>query len=189
MTRAVRYNGHHRSTLNMTPHPRDASVAIRPLRPDDLEFMWRMLARAAHVPDAEHDTFRSDPELARLLSGWGRRGDRGVLAHHRDGSPLGAAWLRDADPADAGLVTAVSAEDPELVIAVEPGHEGRGVGSRLLAAVLTMADDDETEAIALSVRADNPAVRLYERHGFGLVEQITNRVGGQSLVMRRERPA
>jgi ribosomal protein S18 acetylase RimI-like enzyme len=39
-------------------------------------------------------------------------------------------------------------------------------------------------AIVLSVRADNPARRLYERVGFVAVDEITNRVGGTSLVMK-----
>jgi hypothetical protein len=39
--------------------------------------------------------------------------------------------------------------------------------------------------VSLSVRADNPARRLYERAGFRPVagSDVTNRVGGTSLTM------
>ena len=37
--------------------------------------------------------------------------------------------------------------------------------------------------IQLNVREENPAVRLYERTGFQIIGDMTNRVGGRSLVM------
>jgi GNAT superfamily N-acetyltransferase len=77
------------------------------------------------------------------------------------------------------------AETPELAIAVAPEQLGTGVGTLLLARLL---DDARRihRAIALSVRADNPAKRLYERMGFVTVASITNRVGTESLLMRVE---
>ena len=39
-------------------------------------------------------------------------------------------------------------------------------------------------AIVLSVRANNPARSLYERLGFTVVAEITNRVGSRSLIMK-----
>ena len=42
------------------------------------------------------------------------------------------------------------------------------------------------DAVVLSVRDGNPAVRLYERHGFVTERRIENRAGGVSLAMRRE---
>jgi ribosomal protein S18 acetylase RimI-like enzyme len=38
-------------------------------------------------------------------------------------------------------------------------------------------------AISLSVRKDNPARRLYLRHGFTPVQEVQNRVGGRSETM------
>ena len=55
----------------------------------------------------------------------------------------------------------------------------------LLGALLDLARG-QFPAVALSVRASNPARRLYERHGFVVVDTITNRVGGQSFVMQAD---
>ena len=171
----------------MSASPSETNVELRPITVTDIDFLWRMLGRAAHVPVDELGTFRSDPEVARLLSDWSRPGDRGIIAEIA-GAEAGAAWLRDPVPSDEGLVTSVSSEHPELVISVVDGHEGSGLGSTLMAALLDLADADGTPAIVLSVRTYNPAVALYERHGFMITNEITNRVGSRSYVMKRTLP-
>ena len=43
--------------------------------------------------------------------------------------------------------------------------------------------------IVLSVRDNNPAVRLHQQHGFVSVGRVTNRVGSDPLKMIRSRTA
>ena len=82
-----------------------------------------------------------------------------------------------------GLGASFVADDvPELVIAVEDGCEGRGVGSRLLDGLLARSGD---RTIVLTARTTNPAIRLYERFGFERTAIITNRVGTPSVKMIR----
>jgi ribosomal-protein-alanine N-acetyltransferase len=73
-----------------------------------------------------------------------------------DGSLLGYAGLCDY-PDDAWVQT----------LAVAPGAQGRGIGSRLLTALLAEAERRRQRVVQLEVRAGNTvAQRLYERHGF-----------------------
>lgn len=52
-------------------------------------------------------------------------------------------------------------------LAVAPHAQGRGLGRRLLEALLAEAQRRGQHAVSLEVRADNePAQRLYARHGF-----------------------
>ena len=52
-------------------------------------------------------------------------------------------------------------------MAVAPAAQGRGLGARLLGALLEEAERRGQRTVSLEVRADNaPAQRLYERHGF-----------------------
>jgi ribosomal protein S18 acetylase RimI-like enzyme len=88
-------------------------------------------------------------------------------------------------PADWPLYRHVDNNIPELTIAVLPNYLGHGIGSVLLAALIEAAKACHP-AIALSVRQNNPAKRLYERCGFVPVATITNRLGGVSLVMKLE---
>jgi len=72
----------------------------------------------------------------------------------------------------AGLL--VSAPDADVqTLAVAPAAQGRGLGARLLAALVDQAAARGATAVLLEVRADNPrAVSLYLRGGF---EQIAVR--------------
>ena len=50
--------------------------------------------------------------------------------------------------------------------AIVPSKRGTGLGSELLDALLAQARADGYAAVSLSVEKDNPAVGLYDRHGF-----------------------
>ena len=128
---------------------------------------------------------KQNPDLAKYVQAWGQYGDVGVIAEQKK-TALGAAWLRlwSTDNRGYGYV----ADDiPELAIAVIPTMRGKGIGSALLEKLLSLAVT-QFPAISLSIRANNPALRLYERHGFLPVSgsEVTNRAGSVSLSMIRQ---
>lgn len=152
---------------------------------DDQPFLWQMLYYAAHMDESGEppESARANPELAPYVEGFGRRGDLGVIAlESATGAPAGAAWIRTM-PAAWPLYRFVAASTPELAIAVTPAHIGRGAGSLMIPCLLASAAA-LYPAVALSVRANNPAKSLYQRMGFTTVAEITNRVGGKSFIMR-----
>jgi GNAT superfamily N-acetyltransferase len=102
------------------------------------------------------------------MDGWLREGDAGVVAEE-EGRPIGAAWFRrfTADEPGYGFL---DESTPEISIAVDPGHRGRGVGTALLRALCERGVDDGIAALSLSVERANPARRLYGRLGFVEVE-------------------
>ncbi len=155
-------------------------VSVRPATSDDADFIGEMLAEAAHEPEVEVAT--DNPDLARYVEGWGREGDLGFLAD-RDGELVGAAWLRLLTGENRGFGY-VGDETPELAVAVRPEFRGEGIGTMLLGRLLEAAKARHPSA-SLSVRRDNPALRLYERMGFEAVEgsQSENWTGGESVIM------
>lgn len=164
-------------------------TAIRAIGRDDAEFLWEMLYWAAHVDEdagVTRDDIRLDPDLVGHVVDWGRDGDVGVIAEERDGA-VGAAWLRLFVPGVSDYSVYVDDRTPELVIAISPGLEGRGIGSLLLSALFDVADRLHPSTV-LSVRSTNPALRLYERFGYREVDRVTNRVGSQSIRMVRRSP-
>jgi len=157
------------------------SIHIRPLAQDDAHCLWEMLYQAIHIPAGAEPPSREivhAPELAHYVAGWGRPGDLGCLAVDAEGLLVGAAWLRRF-PADDPGYGFVDAATPELSMAVMPSWRGQGIGSRLLAALLDAAAECYP-AVSLNVQADNPALRLYRRFGFEVVED-----GGAWYTMRK----
>jgi len=170
------------------PYQPALTYTIRPVVPADEPILWDMLFYAANMAEdgaTSSNAARSHPYLAEFVEDWGRPHDLGVVAiGSADRHALGAAWLRRLNGVEKRYA-AVADDVPELAIAVAPVAIGQGIGGALLGALLDLARD-QFAAVALSVRANNPARRLYERHGFVVVDTITNRVGGQSFVMQVE---
>lgn len=160
-------------------------VEIQPVNETDLDFLWRMLYFASHSYEesgVESEHIRTNPDLVSYIED--RRGLPGVVAETKE-SLVGAAWLRGFRRDDASNPVCVDVSTPELAIAVLPPVQGRGVGSALLDSLIA-AMPDEIPAIVLSSRAENPAVRLYERQGFVIVGTFVNRVGTRSVKMVRD---
>lgn len=100
---------------------------------------------------------------------------------------LPSVRFRSAEPSDEpvhdhgyGFIDTVT---PELSIAVRPDARGCGIGTQLLRRLLQRADESY-DRVSLSVSAQNPAVRLYQRLGFASVTG-----DGASITMGRARPA
>ena len=123
------------------------------------------------------DEMLTQPELRRYVEGWGRVGDVAIVALDRRDEPVGAAWYRlfDAEGPGYGFV---AADMPELAIALYPECRGRHLGALLLGTLLQHARSNGLTAMSLSVARDNPARRLYARHGFEVVAEH-----GDSLTM------
>ena len=149
---------------------------IRPATGADQEFISDMQYEAFFVPPGEPPFPRSildEPHIVKYHVEFGaHRGDAGVIAETPDDRPVGAAWVRLVE--GYGFV---SADTPELGIAVVEDVRGSGIGTALLAALLELVP-----RCSLSVDTRNPAVRLYERAGFRTVRTE----GEHSAVMLRE---
>lgn len=157
---------------------------IRAANEADEAFLWEMLYQAIFVPEGSQPPSReiiNAPELARYVRNWGQSdSDNGFVAlDSRTGQAVGAAWMRLMTKENRGYGY-VDDETPELSIAILPEHRGRKVGTKLLRKLLEAADK-KYKSVCLSVSANNPAVRLYERIGFEIVDK-----SGNSLTMKRK---
>ena len=156
-------------------------MALRPAGPGDAPFLAEMLAAAAFWrPDGAGTVADAlaRPEIAHYVVGWPRSGDSGVVAEAA--RPVGAAWLRCFPEHDPGYGF-VSALTPELAMGVLPQWRGRGIGTRLLDALVVQARRTGLRTVSLSVERDNPARRLYARSGFRTVDDT----GGASTMLLR----
>ena len=142
-------------------------VRLRPAVAADLAFLADMLGEAAvWRPDKRSpsgEEAMADPHLAVYLEGWPRPGDVGVVAE--DGAPVAAAWYRTYTEERHGYGF-VADDVPELSIALVATHRRRGIGRRLLEALIAASEAQGHPALSLSVNHQNPARLLYESLGF-----------------------
>lgn len=145
---------------------------IRALTTADEPVLWEMLYQALQTSEGatSRDIIRK-PEFAGYVEGWGREGDTGFLAYDakHDDDLLGAVWLRSRTGEES---------TPELAFAVKPGLRKRGIGAALLT---QLVKTNPHHAISMRAAANNPAVRLYERFGFKIVNETPS-----AVTMRRE---
>ena len=134
---------------------------------NDVAFLRDMLRHAYYW--RWDDPVAAELPVYRYISGWGRPGDRSLIAI--DGfQPCGAAWYRLFKRGAPGYGF-VDEQTPELTIAVVPSQRGHGLGEELISVLLTQARSDGFAAISLSVEPENPALHLYEKHGFAPVAE------------------
>ena len=145
---------------------------IRKAGRGDVPFLRDMVRHAYYWRWSVPET--ADVPASRYVEGWGRPGDRALVVLD-EGFPVGAAWYRLFTEDNPGYGF-LDAETPELTIAVVPSRRGRGLGDRLLSALLEQARADGFPAITLSVEKDNPALHLYERFGFEPVKEMDSTV-------------
>jgi GNAT superfamily N-acetyltransferase len=126
---------------------------------------WELLpAGAADVEAiAELRAVVMRADLERL----GRYDEHRVRQRLRDAFSARYTSLITVDGAFAGCVTVRPADGGQLLehFYLDPRHQGRGLGSAVLRAILRRADAQGT-VTRLIVLQGSPARRLYERHGF-----------------------
>lgn len=147
-----------------------AEVLIRELQSDEYPLLADFLYEAIFVPEGMAAPSRevvNDPALRPYWAHFGaQEGDRSMAAVV-GGQVIGAAWVRRMR--GYGFV---AEEVPELSMALRRSWRGRGIGTRLLQALLAHLDTDGVRQVSLSVQRGNRAAwRLYKRSGFRCVRQ------------------
>jgi GNAT superfamily N-acetyltransferase len=157
-------------------------VELRNAAASDAPFLLEMLIEACNWSGEQRVTrsdVRDDAQLRHYVSDWPQPDDLGIVAIDR-GTPVGAAWARTFAAHEPGYGF-VAPDVPELSMAVITPQRGRGVGRRLLEAIVARASDRGWRALSLSVEDGNRAAELYAGVGFRCVGR-----NGRSTVMLLE---
>lgn len=153
----------------------DHEVVIRPLgRPGDLG--WVVMAHGEFY-DRE---FGWDTDFETLVA-------RIVADYAEDKEPgPQAAWIAEADRRRVGCVFCVRADNRTAklrLLLVDPAARGLGVGAGLVEECLRFAREAGYEAISLWTNDVLVAARrIYQKHGFELVDEEPHHSFGHDLV-------
>lgn len=109
----------------------------------------------------------ASPEISHYFASFPSGRDVGLA--YVDGDDVTAvAWLVFLPATNPGYGF-VDADTPELCITTFAGKRGQGIGSALLAELISQARSRGIRRISLSVEDGNPSRHLYERVGFQVV--------------------
>jgi RimJ/RimL family protein N-acetyltransferase len=168
--------------VDETPSPSSDLFTVRAAHGPEVVFIEEMIVEAANWDSTTERRSRQDTLADRgihhYVEGWPQPGDISVVAQASGGALIGAAWCRQFSADDSGYGF-IDATIPEVSIGVVAEWRGRGVGGALLDSLARAARDREVDALSLSVERTNPALRLYERHGYVVVDDT-----GGALTMR-----
>jgi len=136
-------------------------IALRPALPED-----RAFAQALY--------FETMRWIIERLFGWDEARERLNFAAFYD---LGGVEIITADGAEVGWMQVQPAEGAIFLgsLYVKPEMQRRGIGTEVLRGLLARARR-ESKAVTLAVVKINPAVGLYERHGFRRTHEDTYKV-------------
>ncbi len=149
------------------------------LRSSEQNIAKDILYYAARL-DESKQSLEEYPKLAQYTRNYGHyNGDIGVYAIV-DNVVAGAAWVRVL----ADGFGHVDLNTPELVFGVKPDLRNKKIGSQVLEQLFSEVSKVFSQ-MSLSVREDNPVVKMYERYGFVKVEgsEHKNPAGTYSFTM------
>ena len=155
-------------------------ITIRNLEAGEFEFLTDMFYESIHIPQNKpsKEQLLNLPDLKKYHDGWGRKGDRALIAINEVNQSVGAVWYRLFDERNKGYGY-VDDSTPELGIAVSKEVRGLGIGTLLMSKIIQLALEDGYMSISLSVDPDNSdAVHIYNKMGFKKCG-----VSGTSIIM------
>jgi GNAT superfamily N-acetyltransferase len=143
-------------------------IAVRLARPDELgavaELRWRSIEESRGTPAVPLEAF-----VARFVSWAEQHGatHRCVVAV-RDGVVIGTAWLASLPrPPSPRAMTRFSGDVQSVYVV--PEERDRGLGGRLIEAVLSIARELGFERV--TVHSSERAIPMYARRGFAVSER------------------
>lgn len=142
-----------------------AGVSLRTERDDDMPFLADLYASTRET-ELEHVPWDADIKRRFLHDQFGLQHDHYVKNYD------GAEFLVIEDGAEriGRIYLRRSNREVRLMdIALVPERRGQGTGGALIEALMRIARDEGWE-ITLHVEPNNPAMRLYDRYGFRLIE-------------------
>lgn len=144
----------------LLPTGEPVTIDVRPFRPGDDDVAWIHLNNRAFAGHGEQGGWDLAAMRQRMAEPW--FDPDGFLVHEIDGRMVGFCWTKLHDELDP-------VEGEIYVIGVDPDLHGAGLGRQLTLAGLDSIARRGVTIGMLFVDADNtPAVRLYERLGFGI---------------------
>ncbi|HEX2254758.1 MAG TPA: N-acetyltransferase [Thermoanaerobaculia bacterium] len=136
-------------------------IVLRPIRPEDMNFLSHLYASTREVELAPVPWSREQKEAFLRFQ---FEAQHKHYVEHYPGASFDVV-LANGEPAGRLYQVEWDREIRLIDVALLPEFRGHGIGSRLLAGVLARGRE-VGKAVTIHVEQNNPAMRLYRRLGF-----------------------
>ena len=154
-------------------------TVIREIRPEEIPLLDDFLYEAIFIPEGVLPPPRSiilNDDLQVYVKDFGSGPDDHCLVAECEDKVVGVVWVRVME--DYGHIDDAT---PSLAISLYEDYRGKGIGTSLLKGMIGLLDEEGYDRVSLSVQKANPALRLYLRCGFEVIEER----GEELLMVRR----
>ena len=133
-------------------------VTLRPAVPGDFDFLYGL----------NRTTMMGD-----VVATWGRWDERWQAERYRRHFQPAGCKIIVREGQDVGILVAGKTETEHYVASIRllPEHQGRGIGTSLLNALLDEAREEGKQVTLQVLKVNDRARRRYERLGFSTVEE------------------
>jgi len=149
----------------------DLEINIREIENSEIASLDTFLYEAIYIPDGVEKPCKDIiklPELSRYIVDFGRDYDL-CLVTELNKDIVGAIWARIFSETERGFGY-VDSRTPELSMSVLEKYRNKGIGTKLLTAMIDRLTQLNYEQVSLSVDKLNFAYTLYQKFGFEIVE-------------------
>ncbi|WP_277466532.1 GNAT family N-acetyltransferase [Parabacteroides sp. PF5-6] len=110
------------------------------------------------------------PQVRVYWNNWGTEKDDHCLLALMDDKPIGAVWTRTF-PGELKGCGYINEHTPEIAIALFKEYRNHGIGTEMMQQMITLMKENGYRQVSLSITKGNPAIRLYERLGFKVIDE------------------
>jgi len=144
-------------------------IIIREMKVEEYGLLDEFLYQAIFQKDPENLIPREEiekPTLRVYIDDFGKKPDDYCICAEADGTVVGAVWVRIIPGFGS-----VDDQTPEFAISLLPEARGKGIGTKLMEAMLFHLKKRGYAKTSLAVQKANYAVRMYKKVGFEIIDE------------------
>ncbi len=145
------------------------NLIIREITKNEYKLLEDFLYEAIFIPKGaekpEKEIIRNE-ELQVYVKDFGTDRNDNCLVAEYDNKIVGACWTRIMN--DYGHI---DNDTPSFAISLYEEYRGKGIGTKLMKAMLKLLKDKGYKKASLSVQKNNYAVKMYKNVGFKIIDE------------------
>lgn len=145
------------------------NLNIRKLKENEYKILDDFLYEAIFIPNGAKKPPReiiNNEELQIYVKDFGNYKDDNCIVAEYDNTIVGSCWTRIMN--DYGHI---DDETPSFAISLYEEYRGKGIGTKLMQAMLNLLKEKGYKKTSLSVQKNNYAVKMYKKVGFKIIDE------------------